>query len=132
MHQLLGASAGLTAALLMPTQPATAEVPAVCHVAYERTGDSWSFDGKITITNTGPSTLYGWTLKFSLPVGQTFRSGWEADFHVNGQDITGYSRPYNSVVSRENSVQVGFHAAGSVRGPRPAEFRINDHVCTTS
>jgi hypothetical protein len=132
MHRSLAVAAGLAAALLTPAAPAAAADPAVCHVDYQTHGDSWTFTGKITIANTGPGTLYGWTLKFTLPAGQTFRNGWEADFTVDGQDVTGHSLEYNSVVKQKESVSVGFHAAGSVKGPRPAPFRINDYVCTTS
>lgn len=130
MHRSLAMAAGLAAALLTPAAPAAAEAPAACHVGYQTNGDAWSFTGGILISNTGPVTLYGWTLKFSLPAGQTLRSGWEADFTVDGQDVTAYSLPYNSVVDPEESVSVGFHASGDVRGPRPAEFRINNHLCT--
>jgi hypothetical protein len=132
MHRYLAAAAGLAAALLTPAAPAAAEEPAVCHVGYQTNGDSWSFNGQIVISNTGPTTLYGWTLKFSLPAGQVLRSGWEADFTVDGQDVTAHSLSYNSVVDPKKSVSVGFHAAGNVKGPRPAEFRINDHRCTTA
>jgi hypothetical protein len=132
MHQLLAAAAGLITALSLPAVPAAAEEPAVCHVAYQRYGDSRSFAGRITITNTGPDILYGWTLKFPLPAPQTFRTGWEADFTVDGADVTGLAQPHNSVVGPNGSVAVWIYASGDVNGPRPAEFRINDHRCTTS
>jgi hypothetical protein len=131
MNRFLAVAAGLAAALLMPTTPAAAEDPAICHVNYRTHGDSWTFNGEIVITNTGPVTLYGWTLKFSLPAGQLLRNGWEATFTVDGQDVTAYSLKYNGEVDPGESVPVGFHASGDVRGPRPAEFRINDHRCTT-
>ncbi|MFC7530900.1 cellulose binding domain-containing protein [Actinoplanes sp. GCM10030250] len=130
MHRSVMAVAGVGAALLVPAAPAAAEEPAICHIAYQANGDTWSFNGKIVISNTGPVTLYGWTLRFSLPAGHTFGSGWEADFTVDGQDVTAYSLAYNSVVAPKKSVSVGFHASGSVKGPRPPEFRVNDHLCT--
>ena len=132
MHRCSAIAAGLAAALLTPAVPAAAADPAICHVGYRTYGDAWSFNGQLTITNTGPATLYGWTLKFSLPAGQLLRNGWEADFTVAGQDVTAYSLRYNGEVDPGESVSVGFHAAGDVKGPRPAEFRVNDHVCTTS
>ncbi|MET8151562.1 cellulose binding domain-containing protein [Actinoplanes sp. NPDC049668] len=130
-HRFLAVAAGLAAALLTPAAPAAARDSAVCHVGYQTSGDSSSFTGKITITNTGPATLFGWTLKFSLPAGQTFRLGWAADFKVDGQDVTGYSLRYNSEVDPQESVPVGFYAAGDAKGPRPAEFRVNGYLCTT-
>jgi hypothetical protein len=130
-HRFLAIAAGLAAALLTPAGPAAADEPAVCHVGYQTNGDSWTFNGQIVISNTGPATLYGWTLKFALPAGQILRSGWEADFTVDGQDVTAQSRSYNSVVDPNGSVWVGFHASGDVKGPRPAAFRINDHLCAT-
>ena len=131
MHRFLMAAAGLAAALLMPAAPAAAEEPAVCHIDYQMKGDSRAFNGQIVIANTGPDTLYGWTLKFSLPAGQVLRDGWEADFTVDGQNVTAQSRPHNSVVNPGGFAWVGFNASGDVMGPRPAAFRINDYLCTT-
>lgn len=45
--------------------------------------------------------------------------------------MTARSLSYNSGVAVHKSVSVGFYATGSVTGPRPAEFRINDQVRTT-
>jgi hypothetical protein len=132
MHRSLALSTGLIAALLTPAVPAAAAEPAICHVGYRTHGDAWSFNGDIVITNTGPATLYGWTLKFSLPAGQLLRNGWEADFTVDGQDVTAESLDYNRVVARKNSVTVGFHAGGDLKHGRPAGFTVNDHPCTTS
>jgi hypothetical protein len=132
MRRSLAAVAGLAAALLIPAVPAAADDAAVCHVGYQTTGDASLFTGKITITNTGPATLYGWTLKFSLPAGQLFRSGWAATFTVSGQDVTGRSLTYNGEVDPEESVSVGFRAAGDVKGPPPARFRINDYLCSST
>lgn len=131
MHRSMAVVAGLAAALLTPSAPAAAADPAVCHVGYVTNGDSWSFNGQVTITNTSGLTLYGWTLRFALPAGQTLRSGWEATFTVTGQEVTAKSLAYNSDVLSGRSVGVGFHASGDVKGPYPAEFRINGNLCTT-
>ncbi|GAA1616074.1 cellulose binding domain-containing protein [Actinoplanes couchii] len=122
----------LTAALLTPSVPASAAATAGCDVSYVTNGDTWSFTGQITITNTGTAILYGWTLRFVLPAGQTLRSGWEATFTADGQSVTAKSLAYNSDVAPDKSVQVGFSAAGDVKGPRPPKFKVNDHVCTTT
>ncbi|WP_045743601.1 MULTISPECIES: cellulose binding domain-containing protein [Actinoplanes] len=132
MRRFFTLAAGLSAALLGPAVPALAAEPASCHVGYLTYGDAVSFTGQVTITNTGTVILYGWTLRFALPVAQTFRNGWEATFTVDGQNVTGTSYEYNAKVEPGRSVQVGFNATGDVKGPRPAEFRINDSLCTTS
>ena len=130
-RSLAAVATAVAAALLMPVAPAAAAAPAVCHVGYQTYGDTTNFTARIVITNTGQFTLYGWTLKFSLPAGQTLRNGWEASFTVEDQDVTARSLSYNSDVAVQKSVSVGFYATGSATGPRPAEFRINDQVCTT-
>ncbi|GLW33657.1 hypothetical protein Areg01_65950 [Actinoplanes regularis] len=132
MNRFYAVTGALAAALLIPAAPAVAEEPAVCHVRYQTYGDSLNFTGDIVITNTGKATLYGWTLKFSLSAGHTFRNGWEAKFVVIGQDVTGYSLEHNGEVAPGKSVWVGFNASGDVKGPRPVEFRINDQLCTTN
>lgn len=128
-HRSIAVAAGFAAALLMPVSPAAAADDAVCKVGYKTYGDTSFLTAYVTITNTGPSTLYGWTLKFSLPAGQTFINGWEADFKANGQDVTGTSLRYNSEVAKGGSVPVGFNAYGSSIAPGPAEFRVNNYVC---
>lgn len=44
---------------------------------------TWSsgFTANISITNTGTSTINGWTLKLTLPAGQIITSGWNATYH---------------------------------------------------
>lgn len=128
-HRSVAAAAGLAAALLMPAAPALAEDAAICHVGYTTNGDSTNFTAKIVITNTSRYVINGWTLRFTLPPGQTFRTGWEARWEVAGQNITGHSLSYNSVVESERSVSVAFYATGSVNGPRPAQFSVNDYPC---
>ncbi len=38
------------------------------------------FTAAISITNTGTSTINGWTLGFTLPTGQSITSGWNAGY----------------------------------------------------
>ena len=128
-HGSVAAAAGLAAALLMPAAPATAEDAPICHVGYTTNGDATNFTARIVITNTSRYVINGWTLRFTLPPGQTFRNGWEARWEVVGQEVTSHSLAYNSVVDSDRSVSVGFYATGPVNGPRPAQFRVNDHLC---
>ena len=130
-HRSIAVAAGLAAALLMPVAPAAAAAGEVCNIGYVTNGDSRSFTAGIVITNIGPSTLYGWTLKFSLPAGQTFINGWEADFKAAGQDVTATALEYNKNVKEGGTVTVGFNARGNATAPGPAEFRVNNYVCTT-
>ena len=129
-HRLLAVAAGLAAALLMPVAPAAAADDAICKVGYKTYGDTGFLTANITITNTGPSTLYGWTLRFSLPAGQTFINGWEAKFEADGQDVTATSLEYNKDVKTGGSVPVGFNAHGNAAAPGPAEFWVNGYLCT--
>lgn len=128
----IAVAAGLAAALLLPAAPASAAADPACNITYKTYGDTWNFNGDIIITNTGQATLYGWTLKFTLPTEQRWINGWEARFTVDGQDVTGVSLPYNSEVARGVSKTVGFHGSGSARAPRPTGFTINDEVCSVS
>ena len=131
-HRSIAVAAGLAAALLMPVAPAAAAPTAVCDIGYKTYGGTGHLTADIIITNTGPSPLYGWTLKFSLPAGQTFISGWEADFEAKGQDVTGTAKEYNKDVARGGRVWLGFNAHGNAAAPGPANFWVNDQLCTKS
>jgi chitodextrinase len=42
----------------------------------------------ITVTNTGTSTINGWTVTFTLPAGHTITNSWNATVTISGQTVT--------------------------------------------
>ncbi|MEO3872197.1 fibronectin type III domain-containing protein [Nonomuraea sp. B12E4] len=42
----------------------------------------------LTITNTGTSTITGWTVTFTLPAGHTMTGSWNGTSTVSGQNVT--------------------------------------------
>ncbi|MEV1175021.1 cellulose binding domain-containing protein [Nonomuraea sp. NPDC049784] len=42
----------------------------------------------LTITNTGTSTINGWTVTFTLPAGHTLTGSWNGTATVSGQTVT--------------------------------------------
>ena len=49
-----------------------------CRVTYRPNAWNNGFTADVTVTNTGTSTVNGWTLTYALPAGQTVTSAWNA------------------------------------------------------
>jgi chitodextrinase len=64
-----------------------------------------------TVTNTGSSTLNGWTVTFTLPPGHTIVSAWNAVVTVSGQTVTARGIPgQNGILIAGASTNWGFQA----------------------
>src|SRR3954452_15190995 len=93
---------------VVSTLPAYAA--AACQVTYS--ANPWTespgvggFTANITITNTGDA-LTAWTLRFTLPSGQSFTQAWPATWTV-GPAVTGASLSYNGTLGTGASTGVG-------------------------
>ena len=130
LHKPTAIAACISAALLVPAAPAAAAAPA-CHVAYTTYANSTGFTANIVITNVGDAPLYGWTLKFQLPAGQSVVQGWGAIFREKDGAVTADNLDYNRDVWPLESVWPGFNGAGPDAAGRPTWFTVNDLPCTT-
>jgi chitin-binding protein len=93
-----------------PTQPCTATF---------KTTSSWSggFQGEVTVSNPGTTTLNGWTVSWMLPSGQTINSVWNGTLTVNGDMATVRNADWNRTVAGSGSTSFGFVAYGSATAP---------------
>jgi Cellulose binding domain/Fibronectin type III domain len=127
--------------LSSPSSPATfvTTTPAnsTCAVTYDLS-DGWDtgFVANISITDTGPSPITGWTLGFSFPNGteSVSSSYWNANYSESGDSVNvtpvswdGYLAPDSG-----NSVSIGFVGNQDGADPSPAAFTLNGTVCTTT
>jgi chitodextrinase len=65
----------------------------------------------ITVTNTGTSTLNGWTVTFTLPAGHSITGSWNAVVTVSGQTVTARGiQGQNSTLGAGGSTTWGFQA----------------------
>ena len=100
-----------------------------------RTGWGSGFVANLTITNTGPNAINGWTLAFSFPSStESLSSGWNGNWSANGPTVTVTSLNWDATLAANggNTVTLGFVGANNGAYPSPAAFSLNGTVCTTA
>ncbi|WFE30383.1 S8 family serine peptidase [Solwaraspora sp. WMMD791] len=102
-----------------------------CNVEYVVYPGGSTFTTNIVITNTGSSTINGWTLAFTLPSGQSFSNGWSATYGTSGQNVTAASLSWNATLVPTGTATIGFNGTGSGT-PEPTAFTLNGAACTVS
>ncbi|MGX7670987.1 glycoside hydrolase family 9 protein [Plantactinospora sp. DSM 117369] len=102
-----------------------------CRIGW--TGNEWStgFSGTITITNTGTSTVQGWTLEFALTAGQRITQAWSATVTQSGTAVTATNLGYNGTLAPGASTSFGFNGISTGSNPRPTSFTLNGAACAT-
>lgn len=117
-----------------PTATATSPPPAgACRVSYSaNTWGGGGFGAAITITNTGTSTINGWTLRFAFPGNQQVTQGWSATWTQQGVDVSAESLSWNATLAPNASVGIGFNGAYSGSNPAPTAFTLNNAPCTVA
>ncbi|WP_312882174.1 cellulose binding domain-containing protein [Actinomadura alba] len=66
----------------------------------------------LTITNTGTSTITGWTVTFTLPAGHTLTGSWNSAVTVSGQTVTIRNVGHNGTLAPgAGTTGVGFQAS---------------------
>jgi glucuronoarabinoxylan endo-1,4-beta-xylanase len=94
--------------------------------------NSWSsgLTASISITNTGTSTINGWTLAFTLPSGQSITSGWNATFSPATGQVSARNVSYNGTLAPGATVDIGFQATHTGNTAEPTAFTLNGIPCT--
>jgi cellulose binding protein with CBM2 domain/fibronectin type III domain protein len=126
--------------LSVPSTPVrfTTSTPAsaTCQVSYAVTqGWGSGFVASISITNSGPDPIDGWTLAFSFPAtSETVSSDWNGNWSENGQAVTVTNLSWDGTLAADggNTVNIGFVGANNGAYPSPASFTLNGTVCTTT
>jgi len=94
--------------------------PGTCTTSLRIT-NSWpgGFQAEGTVTNTGTSTLFGWTASFIVPSGTTIGSAWNGTYTPAGDLATVRSVDWNRALAANASTTFGFTAnsSGSVTLP---------------
>ncbi|WP_275418795.1 cellulose binding domain-containing protein [Acrocarpospora phusangensis] len=96
------------------------------------TMNAWNngFTANINITNTGTSTINGWTLVFALPSGQSLTSGWNATYTTSGAQITARNVGHNGTLAPGATIEIGFQATHTGNTAEPTAFTLNGIPCT--
>jgi predicted carbohydrate-binding protein with CBM5 and CBM33 domain len=92
--------------------------PGTCSASLQATS-TWNggFQGQGTVTNTGTTTVFGWTVSFTLPAGMTLASVWNGTYQPAGSLATVRSVDHNRTLAPGQSATFGFVANGSGSPP---------------
>jgi hypothetical protein len=107
-----------------------------CAVDYQVTsGWGSGYVAAVTLTDTGPSAVNGWTLTFTFPSsGESLSSGWNANWTSDGQNVEATSQDFDAALAPNsgNSATIGFVGANTGAYASPAAISLNGTVCTTT
>ena len=84
----------------------------------------------ITVTNTGTSTVNGWSLGFTLASGQTVTSAWNATISPSTGTVKATSLSYNGTLAPGAATTIGFQATHTGNTAAPASFTLNGTACS--
>ncbi|MGB2570756.1 glycoside hydrolase family 9 protein [Micromonospora citrea] len=128
-------AAGNTSVASAPVTVTTADPPTggTCKVAWTSSDWSTGFTANITVTNTGTSTINGWTLAFTFPnAGQKVGQGWSATYAQTGTAVTATNVSYNGTLAPGASTSFGFNGTHTGTNPKPTAFTLNGVACTVA
>jgi cellulose 1,4-beta-cellobiosidase len=77
------------------------------------------FNATITVTNTGTSSMSGWTVTWSWPGNQTITNYWNATVTGSGSSVTATNLDYNGAIAPGGNTTFGIQVsyAGSNAAP---------------
>ena len=116
-----------------PTATSSPTAAGPCSVHYVLSDWGSSFNGDVTIKNTGSTPVNGWQLVFAFPGNQSVTQMWNAGYVQSGKQVTATNpSSYNTSIAAGSTVNFGFSAT-SVAGTNgaPASFVLNGRVCGT-
>ncbi|TDV44941.1 extracellular catalytic domain type 1 short-chain-length polyhydroxyalkanoate depolymerase [Actinophytocola oryzae] len=126
---------GLNSSTPPPDDPPSDDPPPTggpCAVEY--TVSSWNtgLTANIKVTNATTAAVSGWTLRFTLPSGQTVTSSWGASYSPTSGAVTATPASYNATIGAGGSVSFGFQANHTGNAAEPTSFALNGTTCTVA
>lgn len=101
-------------------------------MAYSVNQWNTGFTANLTVTNTGSTTLTGWTLRWTFPSGQQVTQAWSSDVTQSGSQVTATNAPWNGQLAPGASVQIGFNGSHSGTNTAPASFTLDGAACSVA
>lgn len=112
------------------------EVPgeaATCTVDYQLYG-SWpgGFAARVTVENTGPDAIDGWSLGWKFADGESVARHWDAEIVTGPSGVSATNLSWNRVIAPGGTVSFGFNGAidGATPPAVPEEFLLNGERCS--
>ncbi|GAB4196003.1 MAG: hypothetical protein OHK0022_13150 [Roseiflexaceae bacterium] len=119
----------------VPTATATptAGVGASCQVTYTLV-NQWTdgFQAEVVIKNTGSTAVNGWTLAWAFPSGQMITQLWNGSYTQSGANASVQNLSWNATIASNATQSFGFLGSWSGSNAKPASFRLNGTLCTTT
>ena len=115
-----------------PAPPASTTPPppaGACRVAVATSAWNTGLTANLTITNTGPTAVSGWTLAFTLRPGQAITSGWSATYSPASGSVRATSAAYNGALPPGGSTTIGYQATHTGDSGPPSLFQLNGAAC---
>jgi O-glycosyl hydrolase len=109
-------SAPNTSPTASPSTTSTTGPPtgtAACSATYRIT-NSWQdgFQADVTVTNSSPTPLNGWTVTWPLPGGQTISQVWNGTLTTTASTVTVTNASWNGAIAAGASTSFGLIGAG--------------------
>ena len=103
-----------------------------CKVVYTN-NSQWpgGWTSQVVITNTGTSTINGWSLVFTFPGDQKITQNYNGGFSQSGETATLTNASYNGTIAPNGSVTDGFQGTWTNSNASPTSFTLNGATCTT-
>ncbi|RIV37599.1 extracellular catalytic domain type 1 short-chain-length polyhydroxyalkanoate depolymerase [Micromonospora radicis] len=113
------------------TPPPTTPPPGSTSCRVQYAADSWNngLVANITVTNTSPSAVNGWTVQWTWPGSQQVTSAWNATVTQTGNQVTARNVSYNGTIAANQSVSFGVQATHTGSNPPPGQFTLNGAAC---
>jgi endo-1,4-beta-xylanase len=104
---------------------------ASCRVQYT-VASQWNvgFTASVNITNTGTTTISGWTLTWTFANGQTITQIWNASDTQSGGNVSATNLSYNATIAPGATTNFGFNGAWSGSNTAPTSFKLNGATCS--
>jgi cellulase/cellobiase CelA1 len=100
-----------------------------CTVGYSKSEWQGGMVANVTVTNTGNTTVNGWTLAFSFPGDTKVGSAWNATVTQNGTAVRATNASYNATIAPGGNVSFGFSGAWTANDANPTGFTLNGATC---
>ncbi len=114
-----------------PTPTPTHTTGTACAVHYVVTAQ-WpgGFGTNVVITNTGTTTINGWTLTWTFANGQTITQLWNGSYTQSGGNVSVTNLSYNGTIAPNANTSFGFNGSWSGTNTNPTAFSLNGVACT--
>ena len=96
------------------------------------TNSQWpgGFVAQVVISNSGSSTISGWTLTFTFPGDQHITSDFNGTASQSGENATLTNASYNGTIAPGGNTTVGFQGTWTSNDTAPSSFQLNGSACS--